>query len=275
MPHPARTRFGDIVVEFMPPRTSGRRHPRRGGAQARARVIIYCPGVPSAPPRASFLKFFSDKGFWIFALRYRGSWESGGTFLKFSPEKDVLDIVNGLTRDFKDLATRKTIRLRSPEIFLFGASFGGPAAILASHDPRVAKAVAASPVVDWNAPSKEEPFGWMVHFVEEAFGGAYRGSRSGWRKLKGGKFYSPVREAASVSGEKLLIFQARDDRTVGYRPVKKFATKTSAGFVLSKRGGHFGSSFFMKPPVWKKIKTFLRTAPGDRRVPMASTRKKK
>ena len=76
-----RTRFGDIVAEFLPPK--GKRK------KVRERIVIVYGGMPGSPSKKSLLEFFSRKGFWIISPRYRGSWESGGEFLKYSPETDV------------------------------------------------------------------------------------------------------------------------------------------------------------------------------------------
>ena len=68
-----RTRFKhQIVAEFLPPT-----RPRK-----KQKVIILCDGMPSMPRKQALMEFLAAKGYWVFYPRYRGSWESGGQFLR-------------------------------------------------------------------------------------------------------------------------------------------------------------------------------------------------
>jgi len=270
--HPLRTRFKeDIVAEFLPPRRVQQVHRRqaRGKPPGKSRtvvfdgakVIIICSGMPSVPSARPVMEFLSRKGYWVFFPRYRGSWESSGRFLRFSLERDILDVIDELPRGFTDLANSVRYRVKPKDIFLLAGSFGGPAGILASRDPRVTKVIAVSPVVDWRAPSKAEPFGWFEKYVREAFGEAYRVGEREWAKLKGGKFYNPVMHADEIDGRKLLIFHAKDDESVAWRPVAKFAKRVGAKLKLYKRGGHLSSRIVAKPAVWRQVRKFLAQQP--------------
>src|SRR3989344_271631 len=129
--HTLRTRFKkEIVTEFLPPRKKS------------SKVIILCSGMPSVPYKPDLMEFFSKKGYWVFYPRYRGSWESGGQFLKISPHQDIIDVIDSLPKGFKDAWGGKIYKVRPSKICLFGGSFGGPAAILASLDKRVNKVIA-------------------------------------------------------------------------------------------------------------------------------------
>ncbi len=244
---PLRTRFAkDIVAEFLPP------------ARPSAKVILFLSGMPSMPKIPATLEFYAKKGFWVFHPRYRGSWESGGSFLQYSPTKDALDIINQLPKGFKDLQSGKSYKIQPKELYLFGSSFGGPAALLNSNDKRVTKTVTLSPVIDWQAPSKDEPLDWLGKYIPKAYGNGYRMKQKNWDKLKTGNFYNPIREAKKINGEKILIFQAKDDASVYYRPAEIFSKETGAKLLLYKRGGHFGSSFFSDPLFYKEIKKFIK-----------------
>lgn len=243
-----RARFKkDIVCEFLPPRRPSRK------------VVIICGGMPGYPGKPHLLEFFSKKGYWAFIPRYRGSWESGGSFLEKSPHQDVLDIIDQLPKGFRDLYGGKMYKIKSLEIYLIGGSFGGPTVILASVDKRVKKAVALSPVVDWKSESKAEPIDRMAKFIRTAFGHAYRFRDKDWRKLKTGTFYNPAHEARRLDGRKILIFHAKDDKIVYFNPVRKFAKVTKCAFVPMKTGGYLSLSRLSHPRFWKRISRFFRS----------------
>jgi len=248
MPHPLRTRFKkEIVAEFLPPARTTKRN----------RVIILCDGMPSVPSKRLLIQFLSKKGFWVIYPRYRGSWESSGTFLKYSPEKDVLDIIDSLPRGFISLWDGKRYVVTPDEVFIIATSFGGPAGILASRDKRVKKVIAISPVTDWRAPSKEEPLDFFGKFVAAAFGNGYRFGKKEWAKLKTGTFYNPMPHAEEINGSKILIFHAKDDGSVRWNESAKFAHITHAKLKLFKKGGHLRTMDIVQKH-WRLIVTFLK-----------------
>jgi len=242
----SRTVFkNEIIAEFgFPTRTS-------------KKVIVFCKGMPGSPSGRAVLEFYTKKGFTTFLPRYRGTWESRGTFLKNSPHEDVIDLIDQLPKGFKDLWNKKIIKVNPQKIYIFGASFGGPAALLASLDQRVAKVVAAAPVIDWKKQGKTEPLGWLENFTTEAFGEAYRFSHRDWQKLKKGKFYNPWHIREKIPGEKALLFHAQDDDVVPWGSTKNFALATGAKLVSFKRGGHYGVSNFVEPQFYRHIKKHL------------------
>lgn len=262
MAYPLRTRFArEIVAEFLPPTRTTRGGGKRSTKLAHTKVAIILDGAPSIPSKRALLKFLSRKGYWAFHPRYRGAWESDGVFLRRPLDEDVIDIIDELP---------KKCGARPDEIVLIASSFGGPAGILASRDPRVSKVVCISPVVDWRAPSKAEPLDRAANFFREGFGNGYRFGTSSnansaasktaahraWRKLASGKFYNPAAHASEIDGSKIFIFHARDDQSVRAREVIAFARATGAQLKLFPRGGHLSSSRGV-PKYWKQVKKFL------------------
>lgn len=244
-----RARFKkDIVCEFLPPRIAG---PSK-------KVIILCGGMPGIPSQKNLLFFLIRKGYWVFLPRYRGSWESGGSFLAKSPHQDILDIIDQFPNGFTDLWNNKKYKIKPGEIYIIGSSFGGPAALLASLDKRVAKVIAISPVIDWRIKSRTESLGWLGKFTRLAFGNGYRFTRKNWSKLKNGKFYNPIAYAKNMDGKKIFIIHAKDDKIVSYRPTKKFASITNSQLLLLKKGGHLGLSIITLPKFYKKISKFFK-----------------
>lgn len=247
MMQPLRTRFKkDIVAEFLPPRRPS------------DKVVIICSGIPGVPKKPDLLEFFAKKKFWVFFPRYRGTWESGGKFLAKGLDIDIKDIIEALPRGFKSLEDGKKFKVKPSKIYLIGGSFGGPAMLLLSGDPRVSKVIAFAPVVDWLAPSRAERTEWLGKFIKNAFGQAYRFTQKDWGKLSKGKFYNPAYQLDKINGKKIQIIHARDDQSVLWRPVAKFAKKTGCKLWLLKSGGHLSTSLIMQPRFWKKSKKFLK-----------------
>ena len=253
--HPGRTRFGDIVCEYTAPLRKSNK------------VLVLASGMPGYPGGSGkAIRSLAERGYWVFVPRYAGSWESRGKFLAHSPHEDVLTVVHGVSEEFMDIWSGKTLRIAKPRVYVIGASFGGAAAILAARDKAVVKAIALSPVVDWRGQEKTtEPVDLMAHFVHEAFGEAYRGDVSVWKKLAGGKFYSPVHELSQCGtyevphwGKKLMIIHAKDDDVVPHDAAKQFAETVGAQFVSLRTGGHFGVSNVLKPRLYRRADAFLK-----------------
>lgn len=253
--HSLRTRIKkEIICEFLPPARALRRQ----------KVIILCDGMPSVPKKTALLEFFSKKGYWIFHPRYRGSWESGGSFLAKSPEQDVLDVIDDISQGFTSIpasAKQKpaTYRLRPDALFVIGGSFGGPAAILTSRDPRVNKAIAVCPIVDWKKIGRAEPLTWLKTHVRTAFGNGYRYTDAHWDKLGNSSFYNPVSHESSIDGSKLLIIHAKDDDTAPYSATNAFARRTKTNFISLARGGHISTQIILENRIYKKISAFLKS----------------
>ena len=246
-----RTRFKrEIVTEFLPPARSGKTQ----------RAIVLCDGMPSIPRKQPLAEFLSGKGYWVFYPRYRGAWESGGEFLEKSPHLDILDVIDGLSKEFHELAFGQRYCVTMDELFVIGGSFGGAAAILSSLDPRVKKVVANCPVVDWAIlrceQKKETSNPSYAAYVREAFGIGYRLSDKNWNKLSGGRFYNPAHHASEVTASKVMMFHAEDDPYIPYRTVVKFAQRTGVKLKLLRRGGHLSTDLIVRK-YWLRIKKYF------------------
>jgi pimeloyl-ACP methyl ester carboxylesterase len=246
-----RTRFArDIVTEFLPPARAAKIQ----------KAIVLCDGMPSMPRKQPLAEFLCSKGYWVFYPRYRGAWESGGVFLERSPHLDILDVISGLSREFRELAFRQRFRVAADKVFLIGGSFGGATALLASLDPRVRKVVANCPVVDWailpREEKKETSHSNYAAYIRSAFGNGYRLSDKNWKKLRGGKFCNPAYHAREITASKVMMFHAQDDPYVPYRSVLKFARDTGVRMKLFRRGGHLSTDLIVRK-YWGEIREFF------------------
>jgi len=239
-----RTRFGrDIVAEFMPP------------ARPSNKVAILTAGAPGYPGgKEALMHLLATRGYFVIVPRYRGTWESSGTFLEYPPSDDVIMIIDELPVGFRDVWSSAEYRIENPEVYLIGGSFGGAAAILASRDERVKKAATISAVTDWKDQEHTvEPLDMMSSFVPNAFGSMYGTQPDVWKKLAAGEFYNPTFEQDSIDGKKLLLIHAKDDRVVHLDPAVAFAAKTGAKLITLSYGGHMGVGNALEPRIWRCI----------------------
>ena len=209
------------------------------------------------------MEFLSGKGYWVFYPRYRGAWESGGSFLKKSPHLDILDVVDALSRSRSicEVTYGQKFAIKPDDFFIIGGSFGGAASLLASLDPRIKKVIANCPVVDWsilrNAEKAETSNKSYPAYVREAFGSGYRLTDKNWKKLSTGTFYSPIAHIQQIDPLKVLMFHAKDDPVVPWRSVDRFAKKSGVKLKLLARGGHLRTDVIVQK-YWPQIEKFFR-----------------
>ena len=245
-----RTMFAEgIVAEFwIPQKPSGK-------------AFIIVDGCPTVPSKHSLGEFLARKGYWVFHPRYRGSWESRGEFLKYSPEEDVRIVAMSLNLGFANIYDDVTYLLDIREINVIGASFGGASAILASRYPEINKAVAFAPMTDWiysNKHSKTESFAVFEKEVRDGFGDAYRFPVKNLRKLLTGKFFNPISQIKEFDGGKIFLAHAKDDTVIPYQPTITFAKLLGIKPLILAKGGHLSSRLATTPEIWKKVSSFLK-----------------
>lgn len=236
----------EIVTEFVLPRSLRSN-----------KVIILLGGLPGYPSKRELMFWLAAKGYWVFLPRYRGTWESGGRLFNKSPQLDVLDLISVFTSGFVDLWNNKKYQIKNPKVSLIGSSFGGTAAILASTDKRVRRAVAISPVVDWLSKEPSvEPLPKLQKFMVLAFGYGYRLAADGWQKIKTGNFYNPISVVKTLNKNKIYLIAAQDDEVVPISATKKFVRELGCQFTFLRKGGH--SLKIRRADIWKRIEEFLK-----------------
>ena len=245
--HTLRTRFAnDIVAEFLPSQKPSNN------------VIIFCDGMPSLPGKKQrLMEFFAKRGYWAFNPRYRGVWESSGSFLEKSPVEDIRDVIDGLFQPIKSIWDSVEYDIYPKNIVIVGGSFGGPAALLLSTDPRVSAVVTVAGVVDWTAQGEIEPLDWLYTITTQAFGEGYRMTKKNWDKLSSGTFYNPVNQLEDIDPTKVLMIHAKDDTVVPYEKTQVFAKKMGISLISLRIGDHLSSSILTRWKIWRQVKKHL------------------
>jgi len=241
--HSVRTRAGkDIVCEIFIPDNYNQK------------LLIVCSGMPGSPSSPKKYKKLISLGYGIITFRYRGSWESGGIFLKSSPYDDLKIVIDQFSKGFVDLWTQKKLKVTYKELVVIGSSFGGPAAIFASAHPKVNRVIISCGLVDWQATDQtDEPFDHMRRFVRDGFGMGYRIDKKGWDKLETGNFYNPVTSKLPIKTDKMMFIHALDDTIVHYDTVKKYCDARKLKLITIKQGGHASGEYLNRSSVLKKV----------------------
>lgn len=236
-----RTRFKkEIVSEYIAP------------VRKSNKVIIIASGAPGYPSKKQLMNIFSEQGFWVFMPRYRGTFESDGIFLEKSPHLDIEGVIDGVSEGFTDIWTGASMKIKNPKIYLVGGSFGGPAVLLNSKNPKVKKVLALSSVIDWRVDSEVEPMDKLEDFMSDAFRNVYRMKKNSWTNLLNGKRYNPATMREFIDPKKVMLMHVKDDEVVLPFPVISFAKEMGIPLKLLNKGGHMGSSLLLKPK-YRKI----------------------
>ena len=158
-----RARFKrEILAEFLPPAHAEREtgagiEERARGGSKKERVMKCCAmGCLRFRANSHWRSFCRRTGIGCFIRAIGGHGKVGGAFLERSPHLDILDVIDGLRGEIRELAFGQRFRVRADELFVIGGSFGGAAAILCSLDERVKKVIANCPVVDWGILRESE-----------------------------------------------------------------------------------------------------------------------
>lgn len=116
-------------------------------ADAPRRAIVQGPGwlgLKDAKLYERYHRAFTDAGFGVLVIDYRGFGASGGARDLLSPDLQLADLVNAVTY----LTTRDDVDADAIGVFGTGGTGGGNAVLLAAADSRIKAAVSQVPVAD-------------------------------------------------------------------------------------------------------------------------------
>jgi len=239
-----RGKIEEIIFEFSPP---------EGAPKG---ILVLCEGLPGVPKQKELIPFLSSKGFFVIYPRYRGTWESGGEFLKESPVKDIEEIIKFLKKgEIVELYSGKEFDVSSYGIYVVGSSFGGAVALSLASNNDVAKIVALSPVVDIETYNNENKHRDLLHlrgFVKEAFNKAFRFDDMDWEKMASGDLFNPPQQIDKKRSKDILIAYDKSDTQINFKIVQNYIVKNDIKGILTDDSGHL--SFSRTPKnVWCEI----------------------
>jgi len=241
-----RGRTGDIIFEFSLP-------------QEAKYALILCDGLPSVPKQKELIAFLISKNIAVFYPRYKGTWESGGTFLAESPARDIAELATLIKQgNVTELYSQKTFKLKGP-IHALGSSFGGSVALALADNKDISKIVALSPIIDFkshNDNNNEQDLYALKNFIHDAFGFGYRFDEQSWDELLQGKVFNPPQTIDSERANDIAVAYGISDTEIDYKKITGYASRNSIRSFSTENIGHLS---FSKIPesLWEKILSFL------------------
>lgn len=232
-----RSHYEEIIFEFTIPDKQ-----QKG-------IVILLNGMPSVPKLNDLLEVLAAEGYIAIFPRYRGTWESSGTFLAQSPVNDIEDICNHILKEKKiiELYAYKEFEITTENLIVVGTSFGGAIALCVASLTSVKKVIALSPVVDWKDYAGQETAQLSKHlekFIHEGFGAGYRFNKHDWKRFKSGELFNPPTDLTKEAVEKITIVYDNSDETTPYEKIVTYAKNKGIRLNEITGIGHLSFSKF-------------------------------
>ena len=228
-----------------------------------ADAIIILPGFPSSNNEDELMRFFYEKGFNVFYLRYRGSFQSKGYFLESNLVGDMIQCINHINKGkVVSLWDMEEKSFKNRDLILLTGSFGGAIAcgIAAKSDHLISKIILSAPVWDFdkhNTTYEEQNLSRLLDFVKKAYKNLYR--------IKFNNLINQLHKFREISQEyylkkldcHLLVFHDPKDKTVSIDHTKEIVKKIKNSKLIEHNFGHGLSEELIKQ-YWNEIERFIK-----------------
>jgi len=228
-----------------------------------ADVVIILPGFPGRNDYNEIIEVFFERGYHVFVPRYRGSYQSSGTFLSKSPVDDLTMFTRNLRKgSAKSLWDMKKHNFKINKIILVASSFGGAVASgLVAKEPGFSHLILASPVWDFakhNENGDEQDLEHLTSFVKRAYKNCYRLSFDNLRnRAMKFKDINPVNYIHGLIDFPVLVLHDPNDKVVAFRHTKEMLTNLNKATYIEHYLGH-GLNEHLINAFWKEIDKFIK-----------------
>lgn len=228
-----------------------------------ADAIIILPGFPGRNQYDELIQLFYEKGYHVFVPRYRGSYQSSGTFLSKSPIDDVYFFLEKLEEGkVKNLWDMRKIAFKINKKLLLGNSFGGAIACsVAAKYHLFSHLVLVAPVWDFTmhgAKGDEQDLKKLTVFVKRAYKNCYRYIFDDIiKKLDKFKELSPEYYVPRLQKMPLLVLHDPNDKVVSFQHTKDMLGKFPRATLIEHYFGH-GSVEVPLRAYWKEFDKFVK-----------------
>jgi dipeptidyl aminopeptidase/acylaminoacyl peptidase len=205
------------------------------------RAIVQGPGwlgLKDAKLYERYHQAFTDAGFGVLVIDYRGFGDSGGQKNTLSPSGQLTDLLNAVTY----VTTRDDVAADSIGAFGTGGTGGGNAVLLAAAEPRITAVVSQVPVADgadWlhRMRSEHEWLSFLAALAEDRRQRVLTGAGRSVHPREEIMVPTPERRATTVKADvddriPSSVSLRGADEILGYRPVDAAATLTTPLLVI-------------------------------------------
>ena len=227
-----------------------------------ADAIILLPGFPSSNKEDELMRFLYEKGFNVFYIRYKGSFQSKGYFLETNIVNDIIESITYLNKGkVKSLWDMQEIFFKNKSLIILTGSFSGAIAcgIAAKSKNIISKIILSAPVLDFrkhNSIYEEQDLIYLLNFVKRAYLNLYR--------IKFNNLVNQLNKFQELSPQyymerldcPLLIFHDPKDKTVSIEHTKEAIKLLKSSKLIQHNLGHGLSELLIKK-YWNKIKNFI------------------
>lgn len=227
-----------------------------------ADAIFILPGFPSSNNKDDLMRFLYEKGFNVFYLRYRGSFQSEGYFLESNVVDDMIKSINYINRgNVTSLWDIEEKSFKNKKLILLSGSFGGViiCGIAAKLENLISKIILSAPVWDFNKHNttyKEQDLSHLLKFVKRAYINLYKINFNDLIiRLNKFKELSPEYYLKRLNCP-VLVLHNPEDKTVSIMHTKEMVKKIKK-YELIEHDLEHGLSEDLIKKYWEKISTFI------------------
>lgn len=208
-----------------------------------ADAIFFLPGFPSSNNYNELMYYLYQKGFHVFTIRYRGSYQSNGMFLEKDPVEDMTLFIENIKKGkVISLWDNQEFTFKIKQKILSASSFGGAvAAGTLAKTNFFDKAIFFAPVWDFSEHNVLYPEQDLIHltqFTKRAFKNCYR--------LVCDNITEKIAEYTSMSKSNyinkidtpILVFHGTKDNTVRIEHTLKVCSENKNIKLIKHPYGH-------------------------------------
>lgn len=228
-----------------------------------ADAVVILPGFPARNDFNELMGAFYDKGYHVFAPRYKGSYQSTGNFLARNPVNDLIMFVKNLDKGMaKSLWDNSKQYFKIHKKILVSNSFGGAVALgLAAKSGKFSHLILAAPVWDFKKHNEnwdEQNLQQLTDFVKRAYKSCYRIEFENInKKLEKFKETQPEYYLPKLQKFPILVFHDPNDKVVSFNHTKEMLPKLQKATYIEHYLGHELNEALLRT-YWKEIDKFIK-----------------
>ncbi len=228
-----------------------------------ADAVIILPAFPGRNDYNELIDIFFSRGYHVFVPRYRGSYQSTGSFLAKNPVDDLILFAKNLDKGWaKSLWDMNKQEFKINKKILVTGSFGGAiACALAAKQPGFSHLILAAPIWDFskhNEKGDEQDLKHISDFVKRAYKNCYRIKFEDLqqRMVKFSEL-KPEFYLSALVNFPILVLHDPNDKTVSFNHTQEIIPKFNKLTYIEHYLGH-GISDHLINAFWPEIDKFIK-----------------